>query len=235
MKLFTYLLIFIAPWVGAQETATKVSGKDRYAADIAKFVAQDKATPPPQNALLIAGSSSARYWITAAEDFKPYPVINRGFGGSKTTEVLSTMDRIALPYHPRLVIYFAGTNDLAGGSKAEDVLENIRQYVERLRKENPKTGFVIMAGLKSPKRKPNWIEFDKFNDLLQKFCAAGKNLYYVDHNKVMNKPNGEAIAAYYREEGDSALHANTAGYAEIVKLVRPVVDKAWAASDPAAK
>ena len=235
MKLFTYLLIFIAPWVGAQETATKVSGKDRYAADIAKFVAQDKATPPPQNALLIAGSSSARYWITAAEDFKPYPVINRGFGGSKTTEVLSTMDRIALPYHPRLVIYFAGTNDLAGGSKAEDVLENIRQYIERLRKENPKTGFVIMAGLKSPKRKPNWIEFDKFNDLLQKFCAAGKNLYYVDHNKVMNKPNGEAIAAYYREEGDSALHANAAGYAEIVKLVRPVVDKAWAASDPAAK
>jgi lysophospholipase L1-like esterase len=235
MKLFTYLLIFIAPWVGAQETATKVSGKDRYAADIAKFAAQDKATPPPQNALLIAGSSSARYWITAAEDFKPYPVINRGFGGSKTTEVLSTMDRIALPYHPRLVIYFAGTNDLAGGGKAEDVLENIRQYVERLRKENPKTGFVIMAGLKSPKRKPHWAEFDKFNDLLQKFCAAGKNLYYVDHNKVMNKPNGEAIAAYYREEGDSALHANAAGYAEIVKLVRPVVDKAWAASDPVAK
>jgi lysophospholipase L1-like esterase len=235
MKLFTYLLIFIAPWVGAQETAIKVSGKDRYAADIAKFVAQDKATPPPQNALLIAGSSSARYWITAAEDFKPYPVINRGFGGSKTTEVLSTMDRIALPYHPRLVIYFAGTNDLAGGSKAEDVLENIRQYVERLRKENSKAGFVIMAGLKSPKRKPHWAEFDKFNDLLQKFCAAGKNLYYVDHNKVMNKPNGEAIAAYYREEGDSALHANAAGYAEIVKLVRPVVDKAWAASDPVAK
>jgi lysophospholipase L1-like esterase len=235
MKLFTYLLIFIAPWVGAQETATKVSGKDRYAADIAKFVEQDKATPPPKNGLLIAGSSSARYWITAAEDFKPYPVINRGFGGSKTTEVLATMDRIALPYHPRLVIYFAGTNDLAGGSKAEDVLENIRQYVERLRKENPKTGFVIMAGLKSPKRKPHWAEFDKFNDLLQKFCAAGKNLYYVDHNKVMNKPNGEAIAAYYREEGDSALHANAAGYAEIVKLVRPVVDKAWAASDPAAK
>jgi len=235
MKLFTYLLIFIAPWVGAQETATKVSGKDRYAADIAKFVAQDKATPPPQNALLIAGSSSARYWITAAEDFKPYPVINRGFGGSKTTEVLSTMDRIALPYHPRLVIYFAGTNDLAGGSKAEDVLENIRQYVERLRKENSKTGFVIMAGLKSPKRKPHWAEFDKFNDLLQKFCAAGKNLYYMDHNKVMNKPNGEAIADYYREEGDSALHASAAGYTEIVKLVRPVVDKAWAASDPAAK
>lgn len=235
MKLFTYLLLFVTPWLGAQTATETAQPKIRFADDIAKFVAQDKANPPPQNALLIAGSSSARYWITAAEDFKPYPVINRGFGGSKTTEVLSTMDRIALPYHPRLVIYFAGTNDLGGGSRAEAVVENIRQFVERIRKENPKAGFVIMAGLKSPKRKPNWIEFDKFNALLQKYCAAGKNLTFVDHNKVMNNAKGEAIAAYYREEGDNAMHANAAGYAEIVKLVRPVVDKAWKASDPAAK
>ncbi|MEI7603227.1 MAG: GDSL-type esterase/lipase family protein [Opitutae bacterium] len=235
MKLFTYLLLFVTPWLGAQETAIKVSGKDRYAADIAKFVEQDKAAPPPQNALLISGSSSARFWVSAHEDFKPYPVINRGFGGSKSTDVLSTMDQIALPYHPRLVIYFAGTNDLGGGSSAEAVVENIRQYVERIRKENPKTGIVIMAGLKSPKRKTHWAEFDKFNDLLQKYCAAGKNLAFVDHNKVMNNAKGEAIASYYREEGDNAMHANAAGYAEIVKLVRPVVDKAWAASDPAGK
>lgn len=235
MKLLTHLLIFIAPWLGAQETAVKVSGKDRYAADIAKFVEQDKANPPPQNALLISGSSSAKYWVSAPDDFKPYPVINRGFGGSKSTEVLSTMDQIALPYHPRVVIYFAGTNDLGGGSSAEAVVENIRQYVERMRRENPKTGIVIMAGLKSPKRKPHWAEFDKFNDLLQKYCATGKNLYFVDHNKVMNTATGEAIASLYREEGDSAMHANPKGYAEIVKLVRPVVDKAWMVSDPAAK
>jgi lysophospholipase L1-like esterase len=207
----------------------------RFADEIAKFVAQDKVNPPPQNALLISGSSSARYWITAAEDFKPYPVINRGFGGSKTTEVLATMDKIALPYHPRVVIYFAGTNDLGGNSKAEDVVNNIREYVKRMRAENPKTGIVIMAGLKSPKRKPHWSEFDTFNTLLQKYCASEKNIYFVDHNKVMNTPSGEAIATYYREEGDKALHASPQGYAEIVKLVRPVVDKAWTASDPKTK
>ena len=235
MKLLSYFLLFIGPWLVAQTATEVTTPKIRFADDIAKFVAQDKANPPPQNALLIAGSSSARYWITAAEDFKPYPVINRGFGGSKTTEVLATMDQIALPYHPRVVIYFAGTNDLGGGSSAEAAVENIRRYIDRLRKENPKSGFVIMAGLKSPKRKPHWAEFDKFNDLLQKYCAAGKNLYFVDHNKVMNKPNGEAITAHYREEGDGALHANAAGYAEIVKLVRPIVDKAWKVSDPSAK
>ena len=235
MKSLSYLLLFISPWVGAQTTTDTSEYTGRFSQEISNFVAQDKANPPAKHGLLISGSSSARYWISAAEDFKPYPVINRGFGGCKTTEVLSTMNQIALPYQPRVVIYFAGTNDLAGGSKAEDVVENIRQFVERMRKENPKTSFVIMAGLKSPKRKPHWEEFDKFNDLLKKYCVSEKNLYYVDHNPVMNKPNGEAITAYYREEGDKALHASAAGYVEIVKLVRPIVDKAWAASDPAAK
>ena len=235
MKLLSYLVFFIGPWLIAQTANEQTSNSPRFADEITNFVAQDKANPPPQNALLISGSSSARLWTTAAEDFKPYPVINRGFGGSKTTEVLATMDKIALPYHPRVVIYFAGTNDLGGNSKAEDVVNNIREYVKRMRAENPKTGIVIMAGLKSPKRKPHWSEFDTFNSLLQKYCATEKNIYFVDHNKVMSTPNGEPIAAFYREEGDNALHANSEGYAQIVKLVRPVVDKAWAASNSQSK
>ncbi len=233
MKYFTLIVLFIAPWAFAQDADTAPSNKLRYGKDIAKFVAMDKATPPPQNALLISGSSSARYWISAAEDFKPYPVINRGFGGSKTTEVLAYMDQITLPYHPRVVIYFAGTNDLGGGVPAETVFDNVRQYIEKLRQENPNCGVIIMSALKSPKRKPHWAEFDKFNAVAEKFCANGKNLYFANHNPVMNQPNGDAKAELYREQGDAAMHANAAGYVEIVKVVRPIVDQAWKASEPA--
>ena len=233
MKFFAALAFFIAPWAVAQDADTLPSTKLRFGDDIAKFVAADQVTPPPQNALLLSGSSSARYWVSAAEDFKPYPVINRGFGGSKTTEVLAYMDKITLPYHPRVVIYFAGTNDLGGGATAEAVVDNVRKYIEKLRQENPNCGVVIMSALKSPKRKPHWEEFDKFNALIEKFCASGKNLYFANHNPVMNKPNGEPNAELYREKGDAALHANPEGYAQIVKLVRPLVDRAWKASQPA--
>ncbi len=232
MKHLTLLALFIAPWVVAQDADTKPTNKLRYGDDIAKFVAADKVTPPPQNALLISGSSSARLWESAAEDFKPYPVINRGFGGSKTNEVLAYMDQITLPYHPRVVIYFAGTNDLGGGAKAEDVLENIKKYIEKLRAENPNCGVVIMSALKAPKRKAQWAEFDKYNAMVEKFCASGKNLYFANHNPAMNKPNGEPNAELYREKGDAAMHANAAGYVEIVKIVRPIVDQAWKASEP---
>ncbi len=232
MKYLTLFALFIAPWVSAQDADTKPTSKLRFADDIAKFVATDKATPPPQNALLVIGSSSARYWVSAADDFKPYPVINRGFGGSKTNEVLAYMDQITLPYHPRVVIYFAGTNDLGGGAKAEDVFENIQQYIKRLRSENPNCGVVIMSALKAPRRKAQWEEFDKFNTLVEKFCASGKNLYFANHNPAMNKPNGEPNTELYREEGNTAMHANAAGYVQIAKIVRPIVDQAWKASEP---
>jgi lysophospholipase L1-like esterase len=231
MRFFTALAFFAASLLIAQDAGPKTTNGLRYADDIAKFVAADKVTPPPQNALLIVGSSSARYWVSAPEDFKPYPVINRGFGGSKTTEVLAYMDQVALPYHPRVVIYFAGTNDLGGGAKAEDVLENIKKFVEKLRSENPNCGVVIMSALKAPRRKAQWEEFDKYNTLVEKFCASGKNLYFANHNPAMNKPNGEPKTELYREEGNSAMHANAAGYVEIVKIVRPIVDQAWKASE----
>jgi hypothetical protein len=47
----------------------------------------------------------------------------------------------------------------------------------------------------------------------------------------MNKPNGEPKSELYREEGNTAMHANAAGYVEIVKIVRPIVDQAWKASE----
>lgn len=68
MKLLSYLVFFIGPWLIAQTANEQTSNSPRFADEIANFEAQDKANPPPQNALLISGSSSARLWTTAAED-----------------------------------------------------------------------------------------------------------------------------------------------------------------------
>jgi hypothetical protein len=46
------------------------------------LVADDSAHPPPQQGVLLVGSSSIRMWTTLAADFPGVPVIDRGFGGS---------------------------------------------------------------------------------------------------------------------------------------------------------
>ena len=58
----------------AAEVAKPTFSSAKYDKDIAAFESADKATPPPQGALLLSGASSLRLWKTAARDFSPYPL-----------------------------------------------------------------------------------------------------------------------------------------------------------------
>lgn len=204
----------------------------RMAKDIEAFEKQDKANPPPQHALLLSGASSLRMWKDVAEAMKPYPVLNRGFGGSYTTEVLGYMDRITLPYHPRVVLFHCGGNDINSGDAPEAPILRIREYVKRLRKDNPDTAVVFMATTRAPSRKAKWAELDKFNADLAAYAKEEKNTWFVDINPALNQANGEGQTGHYLKDN---LHPSELGYQEITKLVRPAVDQAWKATEAAFK
>ena len=88
---------------------------DKWAGDIDRFTADDAAHPPASNAIVFVGSSSIRLWTTLDQDFPGVTTINRGFGGSELADSVFYADRIVIPYHPRMVVLFAGTNDLWAG------------------------------------------------------------------------------------------------------------------------
>ncbi|MFG0259146.1 MAG: hypothetical protein ACF8LK_02245, partial [Phycisphaerales bacterium JB041] len=83
-----------------------------YEREIWAFEAADRADPPEPGRVLFIGSSSFRLWKTLEADMVPVPVLNRGFGGSKTGEVLAVFDRIVVPYAPSVIVYYCGDNDL---------------------------------------------------------------------------------------------------------------------------
>ncbi|HVV00036.1 MAG TPA: hypothetical protein VHH88_01655, partial [Verrucomicrobiae bacterium] len=87
----------------------------RWEKEIHAFELSDETNPPPANCIVFVGSSSIRKWKTLAEDFPGLPVINRGFGGSAIADSVNFADRIIIPYHPREVVIYAGSNDLHGG------------------------------------------------------------------------------------------------------------------------
>lgn len=202
----------------------------RMAKDIAAFEAQDKATPPPQHALLLSGASTLRMWKSAPEAFSPYPVINRGFGGSFTTEVLGYMDRITLPYHPRVVLFQCGGNDINAGDPPEAPIGRIREYLARLRKENPDCAVVFMTTTRAPSRRAKWPLLDEYNRQLLALCKEGKNLWCADINLALNQPDGEGRPGHYLKDN---LHPSEVGYQAMAKVIRPVVDEAWKATEAA--
>src|SRR5262245_12141591 len=93
-----------------------------FAADIQAFLDQDRTQPPPKDAILFIGSSIFRQWTNVREHMAPLPVFNRAFGGSRTWEVLHYMDRIVLPYRPRIIVYYTGSNDVNAGEPAAAIV-----------------------------------------------------------------------------------------------------------------
>ena len=82
---------------------------------IAALEAADKTNPPSRHAIEFIGSSSIRRWTNAPAQFPGHTIFNRGFGGSHLGDSVAFVERIVIPYAPKIVVLYAGDNDLAAG------------------------------------------------------------------------------------------------------------------------
>jgi hypothetical protein len=93
----------------------------RWEKEIAAFEQQDRESPSPKNAILFVGSSSIRLW-DLPRSFPGTDVINRGFGGTQLADAAHFAPRIVVKYEPRLVVLYAGDNDVAAGKNPEQFI-----------------------------------------------------------------------------------------------------------------
>ena len=130
------LLLLLGP-LGRQGRAEDKPDFSRWEKTIAAFEQQDKAKPPPKNAVLFVGSSSIVRW-DVKKSFPDLDVINRGFGGSEIADSVHFAPRIIVPYEPRLIVFYAGDNDLAAGKTPERICADFRELVAITHKALPK-------------------------------------------------------------------------------------------------
>ncbi len=199
-------------------SAADKSPGERWEKDIRAFEAADKTTPPTQGAVLFIGSSSIRLWKTLAQDFPEYRVINRGFGGSEVADSVYFADRIVIPYRPRLIVMYAGTNDINDGKTPERVFADFQAFVAKVRATLPGVRIAYMAINPCPAR---WAQADQqrqANQLIQDYVAAGTNLDFIDIFDAYLGPDGKPRADLFVADG---LHNNAAGYKIRAALTRP--------------
>src|SRR3984957_13859571 len=85
----------------AQTPAQGQNPANIWESTIEKFEAADKVNPPRPGMIVFAGSSSFARWSTLVDDMKPLDVLNRGFGGSKMSDLDLYAKRIVNVYRPR--------------------------------------------------------------------------------------------------------------------------------------
>jgi GDSL-like lipase/acylhydrolase family protein len=129
----------------------------RFEPEIRAFEAGDRAHPPPLGGVVFVGSSSIKNWTNVAADFPGVPVLNRGFGGSTLGDVVYYADRIVFPYRPRLVVLYAGDNDLTLGRTPDRVLGDYRAFVRRVRSSYLRCASGSSRSSRVPRGEPTWV------------------------------------------------------------------------------
>ncbi len=192
--------------------------------DIAAFEAKDKENPPEKGAIVFVGSSSIRFWTTLAEDFPHHRVINRGFGGSQITDSVEFADRIVIPYAPRMVVMYAGGNDLNAGKPPEQVFADFKAFEQKVHRALPDTEIAYISIAPNPKRWAQVENVKALNQSVADYCTATPKTKFINVFPAMLGPDGLPKPDIFRTD---RLHMVDKGY----RIWTEIVGKALLPAD----
>lgn len=211
------LLKFHSP-VTAQNTSGPFDMEINYYKEI------DTVVQLPEHPILFLGSSSIKNWYGFDSVFAEYPVLNRGFGGSKIYDVMHYADAVLLKYDPKQIVIYVGENDFAQSDSvsAEIVYGRFKELYVLIRNTFPEVPILYLSIKPSPAKHDRIHKIELYNQLVSDFIAGQVNIFFVDIYSAMliagDKPNQEL---FYED----MTHMNEKGYAVWDEIVKPLLLK----------
>lgn len=224
LALFLPLLLSCAPASAGEKKEVK---PDRWEKDIQAFEAQDKKSAPPRDAILFIGSSSIKRWNTLAKDFPEVPVINRGFGGSQIADSVKYADRLVVPHDPRLIVMYAGGNDIAAGKSPEHLLKDFQEFVDRVRKGLPEVSIAYVSVNPNIARWAQREKVQEANRLIEEFAKRDAKLAFIDSYPAFLGEDGLPKKELLDKDN---LHLNAEGYKVWTSVLKPRILKLYEAA-----
>ncbi|MEI6048856.1 MAG: GDSL-type esterase/lipase family protein [Bacteroidota bacterium] len=220
LLLLSYVILSCSP-VRKYQTLPEVQAWEK---DIQQFEQLDKSEKYSENAILFAGSSSIRLWTTLEKDMAPYPVIQRGFGGSKLSDMAVYAERIFDPHPCKAIVIFIA-NDITGGNQdktPQKVAELFRYVLKTIRKTHPETPVFWIAVTPTPSRWKVWPEILKANNFIKEICETQKNTYFIRTDFAFLDESGQPKDELFR---DDKLHLTEKGYAVWTGVIKKEISK----------
>lgn len=192
--------------------------------DIKSFEKLDSIETYPKDAILFMGSSSIRLWSTIKEDMAPYPVIQRGYGGARMSDLAVYCNRIVKPHSFRALAIFVA-NDIVGGEKdksPEEVLTLYQYIIKQVRKKYQNVPIFFIQITPTNSRWAAWNKISEVNRLIQSYSTTDKNLYFIETEKAFLGDDGMPNSELFIED---QLHLNTKGYEIWTKIIKDNMDR----------
>ena len=168
------------------------------------------------------------------EYFKNNPIINRGVGGNTTEEIIERLDTNVLNLEPTKLFIMIGTNDLGFGTKASEVVENIKKILSIVKEKSPETQVFlisitplgnlneIFSGLSKFLIKRLMIGKYRKNENINRInteleqIAKERSITYIDVSESLKDENGY-LKREFTVEG---LHLSSRGYQVMTDIIK---------------
>lgn len=191
--------------------------KDRWHNAVTELLRQPVAEGSAEG-VLVVGSSSIYFWKDAAADLQPYPIVRRGIGGFGLTDLARYARAFMTGVTPRLVVIYAGENDIDAGRSPAEVVAALEKIVASW---DSYRGPIVFMGLKpSPLRWGQWQKMEAVNAAVRQLALRMPRLRYVDVQPTLMGGDGRPDPQLFMPDG---LHLNRKGYERWAGLLRPAI------------
>ncbi|MEM0970415.1 MAG: GDSL-type esterase/lipase family protein, partial [Verrucomicrobiota bacterium] len=164
-----------------------------------------------------------RRWNAIAQDMAPYHPIQRGFGGSRWSDLAVHADQLITPHQFQAVVCFVA-NDIAGkpeDKEPQEVRELVSYFVRRLRAHDATAPIFLIPVTPTPKRWKVWPTADQANTLLRALCQDDDGLHFIETKHLYLGTDGLPRSEFFVED---QLHLNETGYLRWAEAIRSHLD-----------
>ncbi|MBK8908099.1 MAG: GDSL family lipase [Rhodospirillales bacterium] len=177
--------------------------------EVSELERRSRARRDVRNPIMLYGSSSFTLWNDVQAYLPGYNLLNHGFGGATLADCVEYFDRLVVPFAPRIVILYAGDNDLGDGGQPETVLARLRSFIARKRETLGDVPMAYVSIKISPARFAIMHRIAYTNRIIERELRNAPDVRYLDIMRRMVGRGIEPFLAYYTED---PLHMNRKGY-----------------------
>ncbi len=193
----------------------------RFAGEIAAFEKQE----PEKGGIVFTGSSSIRLWPNLKGQFPGLPVLNRGFGGCVSNDLVVYFETVVARHEPKLVVAYCGGNDLQEKLTVQEAFDDFTKFLTMTHDRLPKTRVILNSVKIAPRRVLQIPQVNELNQRLLDWTAGKDWLRFIDTTSYLADAQGQPIETYFRED---RLHLTEPGYTKWQAILDPVLREEWA-------
>lgn len=193
----------------------------RYQKEVEQITETYAKTPRTDDLIIFTGSSSIKMWKNINEYFPEHEIMNNGFGGSQTVDLLQYADELIINYRPKKVFIYEGDNDISAKKSSTEIILTMHKLVEKIHQSLPDTEILLISAKPSVSR---WQLKDQYLDLNQHFEEYSQLFDYVSYVDIwttMLNDQGSPKTDIFLEDN---LHMNKGGYDLWAEVVEKYLD-----------